>query len=236
MFLAYLDESYDARLYWMAALLCPDDAVGSLTRALDDVVRKASSSYAELGEQAELHGHDLFHGKGAWKPLLQLPRARIGIYHAAVRSIVAHDVEILIEGVDVTCLRQRFPEADHPHTVVLSHLLERIDDRAEHRHAGQSVLTIADQVDRADSYRQKLWHFQRHATLGQPVRELRHIVDTLYFVPSSASRLVQAADLIAFLNRRVGGGGERDQRAARANDVLWSTIQPRVIHHRCWRP
>jgi hypothetical protein len=80
MLLAYIDESHDRSTYWLIGLVCPEDTIASLTRALDAVVQKAAGAYPGVSPQAELHGHDLFQGKGAWSALEKMPRARIGVY------------------------------------------------------------------------------------------------------------------------------------------------------------
>jgi hypothetical protein len=50
------------------------------------------------------------------------------------------------------------------------------------------------------------------------------------------SRLVQAADLVAFLHQRVADVVETDKRAARANEELWSVIAPSMRKERIWKP
>ena len=97
-------------------------------------------------------------------------------------------------------------------------------------------MVIADEVQGQNIYRQDLWTFQRYATPGYRARKLSRIVDTMHFVPSHASRLVQAADLVAFLYRRRQTTTESDERATRANDALWARIEARVQHAYCWYP
>lgn len=234
MLLAYVDESYNAWRYWMAALLCPDYQVRPLTEALDAAVQKASAAYKGVGETAELHGYSLFHGKDDWTSLAAMARARIGVYASALDAIAAHDVEVIIRGVDVPRLNRRYASPEHPHAVVLSHLLERIDERAER--SGELALVIADEVDQADEYRRNLWHFQRYSTTGYRSRQLTRIIDTIHFAPSRASRLVQAVDLVAYLYFRIKGGMDRDERAIRANTALWNRVTARVVHTHCWLP
>lgn len=98
------------------------------------------------------------------------------------------------------------------------------------------VLVIADEVDQADEHRKSLWWFQRASTPGYRSRQLTRIVDTMHFAPSGASRLVQGADLIAFLHRRLMSTVERDPRAKRANEALWAKIEPKIQHSYCWVP
>ena len=236
MLLAYVDESYDAKwpVYWIAALVCPERVVGPLAAGLDAVVEKAAGSYSGIGAAAELHGHALLHGKDDWKPMAPMVRARIGVYNDAFDVIASHDVQVMIRGVHVPALKRRYVNPHHPHTVVLQHLLERVDIYAEAE--GQPTLVIADEVDRANEYRRDLWRYQRQSTPGYLSRRLTSIVDTIHFAPSHASRLVQAADLIAYLHGRITSGADRDERAKRANAALWARIEPRVAHNYCWHP
>ncbi|MBO3745989.1 DUF3800 domain-containing protein [Streptosporangiaceae bacterium NEAU-GS5] len=61
------------------------------------------------------------------------------------------------------------------------------------------------------------------------------MVDTIHFAPSSASRLLQAADLVAFLHQRCQRK-ERDPHAQQANEDLWVRISGKVYHEMCWFP
>lgn len=239
MRLVYVDESYCNVCYYVVALLVPDTEAQALTTALNTVVRRATASYYGIGPTAELHGYDLFQGKGHWEPIKLMPRARIGVYDQALRAIADHDVTVVIRGVMTQRLRDRYGDrARHPHTVALAHLLERCDEYLEA--VGDLGLVIADepgQTDQQPEYRADLRRYQNFGTLGYRHRRISRIVDTLHFAPSSASRLVQAVDLIAFLYHRIQTTSETaDARAVRANAALWQRIQPRVAHCYCWLP
>lgn len=172
MLLVYMDESYTRDLYWIAALVCPEHVVRPLTEALDRVVLEAAEAYRGVHPHIELHGYDLFQGKGDWKVLAAMPRARIGVYHDAFAAIASFDVDIIIRGMDVKRQRERYVQPEEPHAVVLEHLLERINDCSRGYHRGQPVLVIADEVDQQDQYRRNLWHFQRFTTTGYRARRL----------------------------------------------------------------
>jgi len=232
--LAYVDESQSKERYWIAGLVCPDREAASLTAALDAAVGKASQGYAAISGTAERHGHALFQGKDDWAPLATMPRARIGVYSDAFAAIPAHDVKIFVRGVHVHRLNERYVYPDYPYSVVLGNLLERLDEYAATQN--EWVLVIADEVDRADVYRRNLWIFQRFSTGGYRARQLTRIVDTIHFAPSRASRLVQAADLVAYLWQRIQSRAERDERAKRANWALWRQVSPRVVTTHCWFP
>lgn len=239
MQLVYVDESYCEECYYMAALLVPETEIQVLTTALDSVTRRATANYDGIRPTSELHGHDLFQGKGAWEPLKLMPRARIGVYDQALRAIADHNVAVIIRGVMSQRLRDRYGNrALHPHAIALAHLLERCDEHLEA--VDDFGLVIADepgQVEQQLEYRTDLRRYQNVGTLGYRHRRITRIVDTLHFPPSSASRLVQAVDLIVFLYHRIKTTPETaDARAVRANAALWQRIQPCVAHCYCWRP
>lgn len=238
MLLAYLDESHCQYCYYVAALVFPDDQAIPLTTALNDVIRTASASYG-IDPTTELHGYDIFQAKGDWAPLAPMIRVRIGIYNSAFAAIAAHDVHVIIRGVRPRELRERYGErALHPHSIALAHLLERVDEFAER--AGELALVIADepgQSDQRPEFRGDLERYRQNGTAGYRSRRLRHIVDTLHFAPSSASRLLQAVDLIAFLFHRIETARpDLDERARRANEASWRRIAPLVAHCHCWSP
>jgi len=237
--LTYVDESYSKQSYYIAALLCPENEALSLTRALDDVVQSTVVSFPELSPEAELHGYDLFQGKRDWTPLTRQVRARIDVYGNAFQAIADHDVRVIIRGVDIPklCERYRGVAAD-PHSVVLTHLLERVDEYAER--AGELALVIADEPGRHDhqlQYRADLLRYRRQGTWGYRGRMITRIVDTLHFAPSSASRLVQAVDLIVFMHNRIESTEpDADGRAVAINEALWRRIEKRIEHQYCWHP
>lgn len=233
MLLTYLDESYTKDRFYIAALGCPDEFAIPLAAELDQVVQDAASAYA-VSPTAELHGYALFNGKEDWEDLGPQVRARIGIYDKAMEAIGRQPVKIFLCGVDIPALRRRYAHPKPPHTVVLQHVLERVNNQA--RTVPERVLFIADEVAEADSHRQALIEYRRSGTPGYLSSTLGQVVDTIHFVPSHTSRLLQAADLIAFLHRRRQTHTQTDQRAARANERIWGHVAPRVVHERLWVP
>jgi hypothetical protein len=237
--LTYVDESYSEHSYYIAALLCPEDQALSLTGALDGVVQKAAATFAGLSPDAELHGYDLLQGKRDWTPLTQQVRARIDVYAGAFQAIADHDVRIVIRGVDTRKLCDRYSGiAADPHSVVLTHVLERVDEYAER--AGELALVIADEPGRHDhqrQYRSDLLRYRAQGTWSYRGRVITRIVDTLHFAPSAASRLVQAVDLVVFLHNRIQGTAPNaDSRATATNAALWLRIEDRIEHQYHWYP
>jgi hypothetical protein len=231
--LTYLDESYTKDRFYIAALGCPDDVAIPLASELDQVMQDAASAYG-VSPTTELHGYELVNGKQAWKVLATQVRARIGIYDKAMAAIGRHPVKVFLCGVDIPALQRRYSYPEPPHTVVLQHVLERVNDFASY--GPERVLFIADEVAEADSHRQSLIDYRKHGTPGYLSSRLGQVVDTIHFVPSHTSRLLQAADLIAYLHRRRHTHTETDPRAARASERMWGHVQPRVVHERLWTP
>lgn len=231
MLLTYVDESYTDNWFTMAALLVDGPAAAALTEALDQVATAASTAYG-LRAGVELHGHEIFHAKGEWKNVP--PRARIGVFDDVIEAVAGQDVRVIARAMDVVGQRARYNRPDPAHKVVLQHLLERVDEYVTS--IGEYALVIADEVEGEAKHRADLSSYREVGTVGYRQRKLTRIVDTLHFAPSHASRLVQAADVIAFLYRRVFTCQETDDRSRKTKIAMWNRLQPRVYHQLCWFP
>ncbi len=230
--LAYVDESHTSAFYWMTALVLDGPSVAAITDRLDEVIKKAVAAGQGVTPTTELHGYDIFHGKREWAEVPM--RLRASVYLDAMRAIAETDAFIIVRGVDRARLRNRYANPFDPHAVVLGHLLERLDEAAEKLQ--DVALVIADEVDDPKQHREALWGFQRGATQGYRSRQLSRIIDTIHFAPSVSSRAVQAADLIAFIHRRVRADDEHDERSRELNNRLWETVAGLVSHEHCWAP
>jgi hypothetical protein len=231
MLLAYVDESYTDNWFTMSALLVNGPATVALTAELDRVAVTAAAAY-KLSEDVELHGYEIFHATGAWSNVP--PRARIGVFDEVIEAVAAQDVMVIARAIDLVGQRARYRSPDPPYVIVLQHLLERIDECVTT--LGEYALVIADEVDGQAQHRVDLSRYQGVGTSGYRSRKLTRIVDTLHFAPSNTSRLVQAADVITFLYRRVFTHIESDHRSRRATTAMWQRLKPRVRHDRCWFP
>jgi hypothetical protein len=229
--LTYVDESYTDNWFTMAALLVDGPAAVALTEELNAVATRAATAYG-LDATVELHGHEIFHATGAWAGVPV--RARVGVFDDVVEAVAGHEVMVIARAMDIVGQRARYAAPDPPHSVVLQHLLERVDECATLH--GEYALVIADEVDGQAKHRTDLSSYREVGTKGYRRRRLTRIVDTLHFAPSHASRLVQAADVIAFLYRRVFTHQETDERSRKAKVAMWRRLKPRVHHELCWFP
>ncbi|MFC8800243.1 DUF3800 domain-containing protein [Promicromonospora sp. NPDC057138] len=233
MLLAYIDESFNRDHYRTVGLIISSPSARALTAALDRVVADAAEAYPDVKGSFELHGHDLFRASAQWSALEPMVRARISIYRKALQAIAEHVDAFYVEGLQRDAFRRRYAGQQDEHVTVLLHLLEKLDQYAAQR--DQDLLVVADEHHTARVAQEALRATRTEAVWGYRGSP-RKIVDTVYFVPSTMSRLVQAADMVAFLHQRIAGGLDRDERAVRANKDLWSIIAPRLKRERLWTP
>jgi hypothetical protein len=229
----YLDESYDRDFFWIAALVIPDAQLPSLDAALHKVIEEAVKK-CDTPPYAELHGHSIVNAKEAWKPLEGKRRAKFDIYGAAMRAIGEHDVEIVIRGVKIDRLQRRNARREPPHQSAyeraLGHTLAVVDTCASDQ--DEYAMVIADECDDPAKQRRNFHHLRTEGAIWYRGRRLTRIVDTIYFAPSRDSRMLQAADLIAYSYRRLAAADREghDSRAAWANEQLWAHVSGRLRH------
>lgn len=233
MWFAYIDESFNDSQHWVVAVLIEHPHVNDAQRAIRSLVADAADAYG-VSETAEIHGHQIFHGEGDFTPMKTLVRARIGIYANVFRCLVGAGCWIIARGVSKPHLTNRYVHPEHPHRVVMTHLIERVDEFVG---PGDHALLIADEHHETQStLLRDLIAYQEFGTWGYRGHRIGNVVDTIHFVRSATNWLVQGADLVAFLTLRRATHVETDARAQAANDTLWSVVQPRIHHQWCWFP
>lgn len=235
MRLAYIDESYTRDFYFIAAVVVDDASAQGLHKALSDVAEKARLAYLPtLPAPLELHGYPLFHGGGDWAPIKHQTRALVSVYEQAMQAIGSQDVQIILRGLDVKRLKARYTSPWPAHEVVLQHTLERLNELGGR--VGEQVLVIADEIDDPNRHRAQLHAYRQAGTPGYRSSTLDHILDTIHFVPSHHSRLVQAADLVAFLHHRRRTAQEANPKEVVAIERIWGHVAARVDHDLTCRP
>ena len=201
-----------------------DAAAGSLSQALDDVAERARRAYLPTHPAPlELHGQPLFQGTKEWEPVKHQIRALVSVYSQAMKVIGEQEVAIFLRGLDRQRHAARYATPWPAHEVVLQHLLERLDDYG--RRLDERILVIADDINDPNRHRARLQDFRSTGTPGYRSSRLPFILDTLHFVPSHHSRLVQAADLVTFLHRRRKTLPSTHPGQHQAIERIWDTSQ-----------
>lgn len=225
MLLAYVDESNRGNFYGFAALVADEHATKSLTADLNAIVQQASIDFG-IPATTEIHAHPLFHGSEGWA--LVPPRARVAIYRQIIEAICRHDVLFILRHVDSKRLLQRQESRRYPvrfpaEQVCFQHILQRVDRVAQARDT--HALLIADNRSDRERHRERFATYQTEGTPGAYMyTTLDRLLDTVHFAPSHQSRMLQAADMLAFTYRRQLTVTERDARAERAMREIWGII------------
>lgn len=235
MLLAYLDESHaKGRNYYIAALVVTPEAVPVISKGLDQVIANAATAFDVPGA-AELHGHPLLQAKDQWAGMAKEVRGRISVYGNALDVIAASCEGFFIRGINQPAFQQRYAGRGYDeHSAALTFVYEELDAYAAGR--DELVLCIADECSHQDGARTDLRWYQEGSTWGYRSRKITRIIDTCHFVPSEASRMVQAVDLIAFLYRRRWDHHETDERGRAATAALYDKISGKVLGQRVWTP
>jgi len=234
MVTAYIDESYTADRYFIGAAFVPDAAVTTLGQAFDQIVETTAQLHG-TPVPAELHGYEIMSGSGDWELLRGKHREAAGLYLAALRAAREAGVKYLFRGVDVARLNARYRYPDRPHTIVLGHLLERIDDYAITTGQADPVRIVADEIATQEAHRSEFESYQRAGTPGYRSSTLDMIDAQITFARSCDEPGLQAADLAVYVHRRrhtVTSTGKAAQTLRR----LCAQIDPSTVHDWTWVP
>ncbi|WP_454163761.1 DUF3800 domain-containing protein [Gordonia iterans] len=226
MLLAFVDESDHGDFRCFAAVLANEHTTKQLTDRLNELMAQASRDYG-IPSTTELHAHPMFHGKEAWAAVGQ--RARANLHEKVIDAIVAADVTLLLRHVSEQRLLERqdrrgYPVRHPPEQVCFQHILQRVDAVAASQ--GEYALVIADERGDRERHRERFAVYQTEGTPGVYRRTtLPTLLDTVHFAPSHHSRMLQAADMLAFTYRRYQTVRETDHRAQQVMDRLWAKLR-----------
>lgn len=157
MWLCYIDESGNTGMrlddpvqptHWMGAVLVPEDQVLALSLAVDGVL----SSVADVEADVELHGTEMFRGKGAWR---HVPvQVRVRAFEMALALLAEHNCVIAHSSIDKTKLSAANSVATSPHLMAFQFLVEKINSFAKHQQDPllQRVLLVADETTEHDAF------------------------------------------------------------------------------------
>lgn len=235
MYVIYIDETYNKREWWAVGMLVPIGRVNALSSALTRALDGRSVG-CELPRDAEWHGYDLFHQAGAFSGLH--PRQCIALYAKALDVLTAEPIRFICRGVDRERLNQRYAKPFHPHRIAVLGLIEDADAILKSTSDGCYGLVIADE------------HAETRTVVGGDLRaaqsgtrltwsgaSVERIVDSVHYVHSHESPLVQASDLVAYLFfRRRTVAKETDPRAEAAMKTLCAKYHRKPMAKRFWRP
>lgn len=230
---AFADESESrSGIYCFAGVVASAEQIRQLTRDLDKLMAIVEADHG-VRRGTEIHAREVFQGLGPWAHVP--PRLRLWLQVKVSEAIRASGVELFARGVDGVALRRRQSRSRYPMNFTAAqesfkHLLQRIDDRCG---SERCVLVIADERSDRDSHRTDL---ARHKIEGTPGdywhTTFSRVVDTIHFSPSDASRMLQAADHLAFFyRRRQEFPSESDRRVEAGVASVVGILEASNAHH-----
>jgi len=209
MICAYLDESGQSGssltdpaqpLLLIGAILVPETSWKTTQAAVRSLKREFAAELNLPLEDVELHGTELFGGKGIWR---KVPKdQRLLWYRKCIDILAAQGLQLAIGACDKRKLAARYSNPLHPHYVALFLCLERIAKYA--KESEQLATLIADDCsqDLRQLSKKTLKQYRESGAPFGPTQDISSIVDTFNFVDSRESEHLQLCDLALFAIRR----------------------------------
>jgi hypothetical protein len=230
----FIDESArDNEFYFFGGLIVDDLSIQYIETGLDGVAQLVAENVRGFEPRAEFHGVDMFHGENEWD---RVPVGwRVKACELAAKVIERSGAEFVFRGVDLARQRAVYPNPYPAHLLTLAHLLEDVDGRIG-RLEGEVAIVLADDHHSAAGSRRNLVDFKIGRVPGYTQGQLRRFADTIYFGPSHASRLLQAADVATYFLNRSRTVVERDPRSLAAVNRIVRRIRSATVHEYVWVP
>jgi hypothetical protein len=199
MDLIYIDESGntgsrkdpDQPIHLIAGLIVHESRIRPIEDQIDQIAQQHFPE-ACLQDGFELHGADLFSGKGCFKGIA--PAVRVQAIADVLKALADNEAKIGWAAADKLRVRSGW----HPHRLAFVLLIERLELHL--RNAESLGLIVADENKEVEQRLIDDLNVYKRSTTGfgwRPIR-IRQIVDSIHFVQSKNNRLIQCADLIAY--------------------------------------
>lgn len=234
MLFAFTDESYSDAHYYQAALVADEEVLARL----DLIIGEARQYIKGFGIEnpVEFHGNEIMSARKGWELLGNDFRKKSAIFKFILRRVAQLPVILIIQGVDVKRLKNRYSYPDPPHEITYRNLLDALDRYAENE--GKEVCIIADKINSEAKLSQLFDKYKLTSTGGPYPRMLQNIIQVEH-VDSHLHSGIQIVDLCAFLYRRFDEHEERSEKTRREVVKMWEILQPNLHPQhppRVWRP
>lgn len=200
--LCYFDEnkpSPDRPFFFLGGLLIPDSKALEFEAILSDIAFQFFGSKS-MTVANEMHGKDLFHGKGSAKG--RKLEERVQVFKDVAQFVTVNHIPVRMVCIDVNNHQAKYINPKPPYQLGLMLLLERFCDWLDE--VDDLGLVFGD--FEADEVTRAVVDFSDHKTNGKtPMhfgRPLKRLLDTVYFTQSHHSRYLQVADLLVYMAGR----------------------------------
>lgn len=202
MHLIYFDEnkySEENPYFTIGGVLVPEDKVQDLDRTLTQIQFNFFGS-SRLVAQTEMHGKDIFHGKGNCKGR-KLPD-RVQLFEYLAKFVINNQIPIRLVSVDVNQHQKKYDYPTPEYRLGLMLFLARTCDYLDE----QDDLGVAFGDYEKDEVASSVMDFSELKDAGKTSmnvgRSLERLIDTVYFAHSHHSRFLQLADVIVYMAGR----------------------------------
>lgn len=223
MYLFYIDESgntgadfgnVDQPIHWLVGLGVKPGVLRSIETEMLALALKHFPQRARKPE-FEFHGSHIFGRRGDCKGWSG--EAAVALFAEVVGVLARYPCSLFIAGIDKPELARRTPRGaltEHPSRIAFMYLVERIDQwlgelqpvaDALHGDAEPEYgLLVADEQQEVE--RQIIEGFAHSRDVGtdhdRGGHEIRYLIDTVHFVTSQDSWIIQLVDCVAYLFQR----------------------------------
>ena len=202
MHLCYFDENkhtVENPHFFIGGLLIPDSKALEFEKTLAQIAFNFFGS-SSLTVHNELHGKELFHGKGNAKG--RKMEDRVQVFRDVANFVTNNQIPVRMICINVTKHQSRYVYPMPPYRLGLMLILERFCEYLDKvRELG---LVFGDYE--ADEVTSAVVDFSEYKLQGKtPMyfgRPLGRLLDTVYFTHSHHSRFLQVADLLVYMAGR----------------------------------
>jgi hypothetical protein len=202
MYLIHFDENKfteECPYFYIGGLLIPGDHAAAIEQTLSRI-RYNFFGTDVLSKDTEIHGKEIFHGKGVFKGRKMADRLKL--MQDLISLVTENKLAVRMVRIGVKAHREkyRYPEPEYHLGLMLAleRFCEYLDGKNEHG------VVFGDHEE--DEMSRAILDFSQFKVLGKtPMyygRPLGRLIDTIYFTQSHHSRFLQLTDIVIFLAGR----------------------------------
>ena len=260
----YIDESGNTGadltsrpepIHWLVALATTEHGLQAIETDMLAIATKHFKARARDSD-FELHGVDIFGGRGEARSLA--PGQRVTLFGELLSLIERHGVKLWVRGIHKanhqTRAKERAYNPEHPYKLGFMFLVESLDlylqslqpDAAAVASGAKPTLGLLVSDEQDEVSRDLISGFARWRQFGTDfgyrTRDVRYLIDTIHYVKSQDSWLIQLVDCIAFIRNRIekvyaksGFDDKKYSQSEKAVADLWNRhCASCVVDQRIW--
>ncbi len=218
MLFAYIDEtgnsgsrkSDDQPIHLLGALVIDTDHIRGVEDAMDEVALRFGDPSA-----VEFKGYDLYQRGGSFRGV-EVTEC-IAVAEQLIDLAVQNATTFGYAGVD----KRKSNARDHPQVIAITFLLERLQPFLRSRK--EQALIVADEYNElGDSLIEEYERFKKSGTSwGYAKVKLANVCDSLHYVKSKHSRLLQLCDVLTYITSKYLQVRERMDERLGAEEIPW---------------